>query len=120
MTSGFFNERGASRRIWIDRLVVGARAGNEGLIGEVALSVPYFSAVAPILELTDMVAVLPKQLALRLSRQNWLILLDPPYKPAEVCLEVVWHERVDRDAGAQWLIKQLLDVGVEIKKDEAR
>jgi DNA-binding transcriptional LysR family regulator len=110
VVSGFLSERGASRRIWIDRLVVGARPGNEGLIGEVALSVPYFSAVPPILELTDLVAVLPRQLAVRLSQQNRLVLLDPPYKPAEVSLEVVWHERVDRDAGAKWLIGQLLAI----------
>jgi DNA-binding transcriptional LysR family regulator len=108
--SGFLNERGASRRVWIDRLVVGAKPANEGLIGEVAVSVPYFSTVPLILELTDMVAVLPGQLARRMAQQNGLVVLDPPYEPAEVRLEVVWHERVDRDAGARWLIDQLLDV----------
>ena len=108
--AGFLGERGSSRRVWIDHLLVGATPGNEVLIGEVAVSVPYFSAVPPVLEITDMVAVLPKQLALRMSQQNRLTVLDTPYQPAEVSLDAVWHERVDRDAGARWLIDQLLDI----------
>ena len=107
--AGSLDERGSSRRVWMDHLLVGATLGNEGLIGEVTVSVPYFSAVPPVLELTDMVAVLPKQLALRMSQYHRLVALDPPYEPAEVSIEAVWHERVERDAGARWLIDQLLD-----------
>jgi DNA-binding transcriptional LysR family regulator len=108
--AGFLDERGSFRRVWIDRLLVGATPGYEGLIGEVALTLPYFSAVPPVLELTDMVAVLPKQLALRMSQQDGLVVLETPYQPAEVRVDAVWHERVDRDAGARWLIDQLLAI----------
>jgi DNA-binding transcriptional LysR family regulator len=108
--AGFLDERGSSRRVWIDRLLVGATPGNEGLIGEVAMSVPYFSAVPSVLQLTDMVAVLPQQLALRMSRQDKVVVLDTPYQPAEVRVDAVWHERIDRDAGGRWLIDQLLDI----------
>jgi DNA-binding transcriptional LysR family regulator len=86
--AGFLDERGSFRRVWIDRLLVGATPGNEGLI----------------------VAVLPKQLALRMSQQDGLVVLETPYQPAEVRVDAVWHERVDRDAGARWLIDQLLAI----------
>jgi DNA-binding transcriptional LysR family regulator len=106
---GFLIDRGASRRVWIDRLLVSTAEHSEGAVGQVAVSVPYFTAVPPMLAITDMVAFLPLSIALRFAKHGECVVLEPPHTAAEVPLELVWHERVDLDAGVRWLKQELLD-----------
>ncbi|MEJ1975284.1 MAG: hypothetical protein WDN49_03650 [Acetobacteraceae bacterium] len=60
-----------------------------------------------MLGVTDMVATFPRRLAVRAMEQAALVMLDLPYEPLAVPIEVVWHQRADRDAGVQWLIGEL-------------
>jgi DNA-binding transcriptional LysR family regulator len=106
---GFLVDRGASRRVWIDRLLVDTSEHSEDVVGQVAVSVPYFAAVPPMLMVTDMVAFLPLSIALRFAKHGECVVLDPPYPAGEVPLEMVWHRRVDHDAGVRWLKQELLD-----------
>ncbi|WP_244434160.1 LysR family transcriptional regulator, partial [Azospirillum sp. B506] len=46
---GFIDDRGVSRRVWIERLILEAADGDKGLTGRVAVSVPHFAAVSPLL-----------------------------------------------------------------------
>lgn len=107
---GFIDDRGVSRRVWIERLLLQSGAGDDGLIGRVAVSVPHYAAVPPMLALTDMVATLPRTMAEREAAQGTLVILDLPYEPLTVRVEAVWHQRLNGDAGTQWLIGQLTAV----------
>jgi hypothetical protein len=69
--------------------------------------VPHFAAVAPLLEVTDMVAKLPHRLALWLTAHTQVVLLDVPYSPMTVDVEMVWRQRANRDMGLQWLVQEL-------------
>jgi DNA-binding transcriptional LysR family regulator len=104
---GFLDDRGVFRRIWIERVLIEMGNQNEGLAGRVAVSVPYYAAVGPMLLVSDMVATLPRRLAEVVAKQQPLALLDLPYEPLTVPVEVVWHQRSDRDSGILWLISQL-------------
>ena len=108
-TDGFLDERGVWRRTWIERLLIELGDGELGLVGRVAVSVPHYAAVPPMLRVTDMVGTLPRSLALLAVEQGGLAMLDLPYEPLAVPIEVVWHQRAERDAGAQWLIMELID-----------
>ncbi len=104
-TDGFLDDRGVLRRVWIERLLI--ETGDEGLIGRVAVSVPHFAAVGPMLLVSDMVATLPRRLAITAAGQGTIVVLDLPYEPLAVPVEAVWHQRSDQDPGIQWLIDAL-------------
>ena len=104
---GFIDDRGVSRRVWIERLLVEKSDNDVGLAGRVAVSVPHYAAVPPMLRLTDMVATLPRRLALHEAAHGDLVMPDMPYEPLAVPVEALWHQRADRDAGTQWLIGEL-------------
>ena len=105
---GFLDDRGVTRRVWIERLLIEMGNGDQSLVGRVAVTVPYFAAVPPMLRVTDMVATLPRRLALRAAQLGELVVLDLPYAPLDVTFEAVWHQRADRDAGLAWLIRELV------------
>ena len=110
---GFFNDRGLLRRVWIERLLVETSGKGRRLVGRVAATVPTYGLVAPIVNATDMIATLPERLARESVKRDRLVMLDLPYTPLSVAVEMVWHERVESDAGARWLLDQVIEAGDE-------
>ena len=55
-----------------------------------------------------MLATLPRRLALWTIAHFPLVLLDLPYTPKTVDVEIVRDKRADRDQGLQWLIDELV------------
>ena len=104
---GFLDERGVARRVWIERLLIEMADDDNGLVGRVAVSVPHYAAVAPILCRTDLVATLPRRLAERAAAQEKLVVLDLPYEPLAVPVEAIWHRRTERDDGVRWLLAEV-------------
>jgi DNA-binding transcriptional LysR family regulator len=104
---GFIEEQGGERRVWIERLLL--EQGNEknGLVGRVAISLPHYSAVANLVGRSDMVATLPRSIAIREAAREQLVMLELPYDPLQVTVEAVWHERGDQDAGLQWFVGEV-------------
>ena len=85
--NGFIDERGLKRRARIERglteraLVDAAAERNEpGL--RIALTVPNYLAVPELLAGSEMVATLPRSLALLTARHCDLVMLEPPYQYA--------------------------------------
>lgn len=105
---GFLDDRGLSRRIWIERLLIDATGGDEGLIGRVAVTVPTYAPVPAIIRRTDMIATLPRRLASRAAHDGSVVVLDLPYEPLEVEVEAVHHQRLDGDTGLHWLIGEMV------------
>ncbi len=106
---GFLDDRGVWRRVWIERLLIDTSADDQAAVGRVAVSVPHYAAVPPLLHVTDMVATLPRSLARLAADQGTCVMLDLPYEPLVVPVEVVWHQRGERDGGLRWLIGELID-----------
>lgn len=107
VSDGFLDDRGVLRRVWIERLIIESSHHEDSLVARVAVSVPHFSAVPPILAGSELVATLPRRFALRAAEPYGLSLLDLPFTPFAVQVEAVWHHRSDRDSGLQWLLGQL-------------
>jgi DNA-binding transcriptional LysR family regulator len=105
---GFMDDEGVVRRVWLERALLEFQDENVDLVGRAAVCVPYFAAVAPLLRESDMVATLPRRLALSLMSQTPVVLLDLPYPPMTVDMEMVWHQRAKRDSGFQWLRHELI------------
>ena len=110
---GFVDERGVERRTWIERLLIEAAPAQSALVARVAVTVPSYALVAPILAVTDMVATLPEQMARRAVERDGLVMLDLPYEPLSVVVEMIWHERAAKDPSVRWLIEQISAVAAE-------
>jgi DNA-binding transcriptional LysR family regulator len=104
---GFAYDQGVARRVWIERALLEFQNENVDLVGRAAVCVPHFAVVPPLLQTTDMVATLPRRLALWAAAHFPLVLLDLPYTPITVDVEMVSHHSADRDKGLQWLIDEV-------------
>jgi len=81
---------------------------SHGLHRDIAVSVPSFAAAAAIAAQTDWVAGMPRRMATVFLRQMPLIVVAMPIPAVRFQIQLVWHERTDRDAGAQFFRAQIL------------
>jgi DNA-binding transcriptional LysR family regulator len=112
--NGFMNDEGVAQRIWIERALHEFQDGKIDPAGRAAISVPHFAAMAPFLQLTDMVTTLPRRLALWAAAQAPLVLLDLPYTSMTINIEMLWDQSADRDQGLQWLVNELAASTVDL------
>ena len=116
-TDGFLDDRGLFRRTWIERLLVETSGEGKLLVGRVAVTTPNYGSIIPMLEATDMIATLPRRLALRAVKRDGLCMLELPYPPLSVAVEMVWHERAEANSGLRWLIDLVQLAGKEAEAD---
>ena len=73
---------------------------------QVVLSVPHFLIVPPLLEASDMVALLPSRLLKNAlgALRTW----EPPVALPDYDVAMVWHERMHLDPAHRWLRERIL------------
>lgn len=71
-----------------------------GMQRNVVLSLPHFMLMATILAETNLVAMIPEKLALRMPG---LSMIKPPITIPGFEIVMLWHERQHRDTSHQWL-----------------
>jgi DNA-binding transcriptional LysR family regulator len=76
----------------------------------VRLRVRSFLCVAPILEHSDLLAVLPSNLATLVSQNTRLSLGAPPRPIGSFDVSMAWHQRFHRDAALEWLRSQVQEL----------
>jgi len=108
-TDGFPDGQRKGKGVSVERALREFQDGKVGLASRAAVCVPNFAAVAPFLQLSDMVAMLPRRLALWAAAQAPLALLDPPYPSITIEIEMLWNQGADQDRGLQWLVNELAD-----------
>ena len=74
----------------------------------------HFAAMAPFLQLTDMVATLSRRLALWAAAHAPLVLLELPYTSMTLDIEMLWDHSADQDRALQWLVKELAESMVDV------
>ncbi len=80
-------------------------AGIERTIG---LLVSQFTSVPPILQSTDLVAMLPRFYASAVAESFGLQIREPPFSLQPVKYELVWHERIERLRSHTWFRDHLI------------
>jgi len=76
---------------------------------EVALTVPHFSVLPPIVERTGYIATLSRRLAQAQAARFEVALCEPPVDLGKRPTLMVWHERTDLDPGARFFRALLLE-----------
>jgi DNA-binding transcriptional LysR family regulator len=100
---------GADRRVPMNRALGEFQKEKINFVGRTTVSVPSFTALAPLLQLSNMLAMLPRRLAMWVGANLSLSLLEPPFPPVAVDVEMLWDQSADEDRGLQWLMKQLAE-----------
>ncbi len=116
---GFIDDRGVVRRVWIERLLVKSSARGSSSTGRIAATVPTYAVIGPVLAETDLVATLPRRLALAAVQRDGLAMLELPYSPLSVGVEMVWHERTEGDPAMRWLREQIASTTPEFVVEHA-
>ena len=75
---------------------------SHGLHRDIAISVPSFAAAAAIASQTDWVAGMPRRMAAAFLRQMPLIAVAMPVPALKFRIQLVWHARTHKDAGAEF------------------
>jgi DNA-binding transcriptional LysR family regulator len=110
---GFLDDRGLVRRVWMTYSVSEAR-GVGDLSARVAITLPSFTSVVPVIRHSDMVATLPERLARQAVDAGGVVILERIEEPVTVAVEAVWPVRREHDAGLRWLLDEMAEVCTEI------
>jgi DNA-binding transcriptional LysR family regulator len=100
---------GADHRVSLDRALGEFQKEKINFGGRTAVSVSTFAAVTPFLQLSNMLAILPRRLAMWVAANAPLSLLEPPSPSVAVDIEMLWDRSADEDRGLHWLMKQLAE-----------
>ncbi|MNV50527.1 HTH-type transcriptional regulator SyrM 1 [compost metagenome] len=83
--------------------VVDEVIARAGIRRRLRLTVPHFMAVGPVLQATDMIAVVPRRFADCACTPFGLATAPCPVKIPESVINVFWHARNHREPANQWL-----------------
>lgn len=75
----------------------------KGLARRASVTIPSLSAVIPILEHSDLCAILPRRWIGLYSAPRKLATAPLPLTGIEYAVDMIWHSHDDRDAGHRWL-----------------
>lgn len=73
-------------------------------------SLPYFGVAPMIIYESNLVMAIPSQLAIRYARICPIDIIPIPTQTEDFSYRLIWHERVHRDFGLQWLRKSIAEV----------
>ncbi|WP_083748890.1 LysR family transcriptional regulator [Pelomonas sp. KK5] len=76
---------------------------QQGLKREVALEISHFMSLPPIIEASDLIATVPRDLADICSRYAELRIFDAPVPAPVIPVHQFWHRRAHKDAAMVWL-----------------
>lgn len=92
-----------------------AAMGDEALakVGKtrkMAMTVPFFSGVCRAVSTSDLVALVPSQLANHVAPGFGLSIFEPDFPIPRAQISAIWHKRSDENLMAKWMRQQIFDL----------
>ncbi len=84
-----------------------ARVGRER---RVAMTLPVFSGVCRAVSESDLIALVPMQLAHHVAQGFGLKVFAPPFPITPALIIAIWHKRSDQNPMARWMRQQVFDL----------
>jgi len=94
------------------QMIVDRALGRLNLSRRIALTVPNFATAPYAVANSDLVAIMPKRLAVTYCEQFRLSLHVVPLELPRLRIQAVWHRRSERDPGLLWLKETIKNVSV--------
>ena len=76
---------------------------NLGISREVLLIVPHFLGLMSIIPQSELMAIIPVDLASAFERQKGIVIYELPFPTPQVEVIHIWHKRFQKDSANQWL-----------------
>lgn len=95
--------------------VIDTILSQKGLTRKLAVLAPHFASVPFIVADSNLIATVPRRLALRLRGTLKLQLLPLPIVIPPLRLSMLWHERMDADPAHAWLRSVVTETAGEIE-----
>jgi len=92
--------------------VIDTILAQKGLTRHLAVLAPHFASVPFIVAESDLIATVPRRLAVRFSKELKLQVLPVPFTIPPFRLSMLWHERVDSDPAHAWLRGLVVETAV--------
>jgi DNA-binding transcriptional LysR family regulator len=74
-----------------------------GKDARIAVTVPHFWCLPPILIRCDMIASVPRALAIEFVKRFGLVMIADPGGPSAVTVEAIWDRQQETDPAMTWL-----------------
>lgn len=87
-----------------------AALAQVGRTRQVAMTVPVFSGVCRVVSESDLIALVPLQLARKVAAQHGLRLFAPPMPLPAASIIGVWHRRAEANPQAAWMRARIFEV----------
>lgn len=92
-----------------------AAMGDEALarVGKsrnVAMTLPVFSGVCRVVSESDLIALVPGQLAQKVAPNFGLKVFRPPFEINPALIIAIWHKRSEENPMAKWMRQQIFDL----------
>lgn len=86
---------------------------------QVAMTVPVFSGVCRAVSESDLIALVPAQLASKVAEMYGLCVFQPPMKIEPALIIGIWHKRSDKSPTAAWMRSQVFGLMKALDTDAA-
>jgi len=83
---------------------------DAGIQRKVVVKLPHFMSVLPIVERSDIIAIVPRELADFFVRHGEVRYLELPIKTPKVDIHLFWHQRYQKDVAHAWLRKLMYEM----------
>jgi DNA-binding transcriptional LysR family regulator len=115
LMDGYLPERGVLRRVHLEVVALEApqRLGKDARI---AVCVPHFWCLPPILLRCDMIASVPRVLANEFVKRFGLVAIPDPDGPGAVAVEAIWDRQQETDPAITWLRAEISAAALRVAR----
>jgi DNA-binding transcriptional LysR family regulator len=96
--------------------IIDTLLAQKGLTRSTVMQVPHFCSVPFLVASSDLIATVPKRLALRFSKALNLQILPVPFAIPPFRLTLLWHQRLDSDPAQSWMRSTILETAALVMK----
>jgi DNA-binding transcriptional LysR family regulator len=93
----------------IDTRTLDEVLNSKGLARRAIVTIPSLAGVIPILERTDLCAILPERWLRLYAEPGKLATAPLPLSGVEYAVDMVWHSRDNKEAGHSWLRRLIIE-----------
>ncbi|AXI41422.1 LysR family transcriptional regulator [Sulfitobacter sp. SK011] len=94
-----------------------AALNRVGKSRQVAMTVPVFSGVCRAVSESDLIALVPAQLASKVANSFRLCVFEPPMEIDPALIIGIWHKRSDNNPMASWMRRQVFSLMTALDVD---
>lgn len=96
--------------------IIDTLLAQKGLARTTVIQVPHFCSVPFLVASSDLIATVPRRLALVFSKALNLQILAVPFAIPDFRLTMLWHQRLDSDPAQAWMRSIILETAALVMK----